>query len=701
MASEVELYGLQSLARHLVDSADAERLNALLSRFDFLRRKLAAVGLVELLADFDRLPPDAPLRSVQAALRLSAPALQREPRELAGQLVGRLSAATPEGVRLLRDAEAHPDGPSLVPRSPSLLSATGGLRQALRAGGGHLAVTADGRWVIAGGSIVWVWDLTGVRPLRWFRGPRSGMSAMALAPDPRWLIVADPKGGLAIYLWETGQRSHRWRGHPGGATAVAALDGNRFLSAGKDGLIKLWSLKGGRALATFRGHDTEVVGLVVAPDRTRFASGSVDGAILEWSLDAGAPARRLARGPERLEALLGSPDGRFLVASGAKPKVVIWDWAFGEVVREMSSPDASTPRLAITPDSRRLAISSSSEMRLCDLPPGDESRVVARGRVGGRIAFLPSGERWVNDESGLREWELTREVVADPGPGSQSLAVTSDGRLAVAGSPDGSIAVWDLSTRHEELRFAASSVSLGALALSPDGRQVFVGDRQGGIHRFDLRTGERLPAPRPLEPGNGVAALELTDDGRHLVAGAVWGDVLAWDLAEERLISEHRFEPSYLITLALIPGTTQAIVCCNDEDDQSPWVLDWREGRRLRRIGGRHDAVIAVAVSADGRRAATGGQSGSLKVWSLRGRHPTYFPGHGGGVNSIAFLPGGRQVVAVALEGILRVWEVATRKCLATFTGDSGFRRCAVAPDGRTIVVSGEKDELHFLRWRR
>ncbi|HEV7669203.1 MAG TPA: WD40 repeat domain-containing protein [Thermoanaerobaculia bacterium] len=698
----VEEFALRYLAVHLAAGKKDERLVGLLSRFEFLRRKVSAWGLNELIADYDLLPPGSALGVVQSALRLSAPALEREPRELAGQLVGRLPFSSAEVNRLLREAESHAEGASLVPRSPSLIPATGGLRQALRAVGGAFSVSSEGRWVIAGGSRkIWVWDLTGARPLRSFAGPRSGVTAVALTPDDRWLITADSKGGLAIYLWESGQCSHRWWGHKGGTMAVAALaDGRRFLSSGKDGLVKLWRLEGGRALRTFRGHTADVVGLAVTPDGNRLASGSRDGMVCLWDLTRESPARSLAGCPERVERLVGSPNGRFLIASGVNPEVVIWDWESGEVVRELPAPVAA-PRLAISHDSQWLAISSGLELKLCDLPAAVESRVVARGMVGGPLAFLPSGDRLVNSYSGLREWDLTRKVVADSGPGSSSLAVTADGRYAVAGSADGTIAIWNLLSGHEEQRFSGSSVSLGSLALMPDGRQAFVGDRQGGLHRFDLWTGERLPAPRALEPGNAVVALALTSDGRHLVAGSVWGDVLVWDLEEERLIAEHRFEPSYLITLALIPSTSRAIVCCNDEDDQSPWVLDWQESRRLRRIGGRHDATLALAVSADGRRAATGGQSGSLKVWNLNGGSPKYFPGHTGGVNSAAFLPGGLQVVAVANEGTARVWDVASRKCLASFTGDSGFRRCAVAPDGRTIVVSGDRDELHFLRWRR
>ena len=58
--------------------------------FDFLQAKLESTDASALIADYDYLPKEADLRLVQSAIRLSAHVLARDPRELAGQLTGRL-----------------------------------------------------------------------------------------------------------------------------------------------------------------------------------------------------------------------------------------------------------------------------------------------------------------------------------------------------------------------------------------------------------------------------------------------------------------------------------------------------------------------------------------------------------------------------------------------------------------------------------
>ena len=62
--------------------------------FNWLQGKLAATDPNALIADYDYLPEDKDLQPVQSAFRLSAHVLARDPRQLAGQLIGRLLGNT-------------------------------------------------------------------------------------------------------------------------------------------------------------------------------------------------------------------------------------------------------------------------------------------------------------------------------------------------------------------------------------------------------------------------------------------------------------------------------------------------------------------------------------------------------------------------------------------------------------------------------
>ena len=99
------------------------------------------------------------------ALRLSAHVLSHQPRQLAGQLLGRLSSADGPAIgALLGAARAGADRPSLAPLRRSLTPPGGPLLATLEGHGDGVravAVTPDGRRAVSGSDdrTLKVWDL--------------------------------------------------------------------------------------------------------------------------------------------------------------------------------------------------------------------------------------------------------------------------------------------------------------------------------------------------------------------------------------------------------------------------------------------------------------------------------------------------------------------------------------------------------------
>jgi WD40 repeat protein len=160
--------------------------------------KLNGADIQSLIADYDYLPKDTDLRTVQSALRQSAHILAGSPRELPGQLIGRLPQdLTPDIDALRSQASEHKGFPWLRPLKPSLTPVAASLVRTLP---GHtssvtaVAVTPDGRHVVSGSwdKTLRVWDLATGETKTMLQGHTDGVNAVAATPDGRHVGQRQP-----------------------------------------------------------------------------------------------------------------------------------------------------------------------------------------------------------------------------------------------------------------------------------------------------------------------------------------------------------------------------------------------------------------------------------------------------------------------------------------------------------------------------
>ncbi len=253
--------------------------------------------------------------------------------------------------------------------------------------------------------------------------------------------------------------------------------------------------------------------------------------------------------------------------------------------------------------------------------------------------------------------------------GVSALALTPDGRTAVAGGYD-TLSVWDLTDRARPVRRAIVKDGdypgdAKSMALTSDGRIALIGHENGGVTVWDLTARPRLTRLFTLDGHvSKVRGVGLSADGRTAVT--VSKEIgIVWDLTD-------RSRPAWRGTLTRpdTPWESVALSADGHTAVTGSWrgadvwdVKDRAHPARLTSLPTPVGTVDGVALTADGRKALTATFAGPTVLWDLGDRsHPIRVGAldvPGTDVNVVALNAGGRVAVVGTPQWGAMTWDLA------------------------------------------
>jgi hypothetical protein len=379
-----DCYALRWLPWHLGKASRDDARRALLVDFEWMLAKLNGTDIQSLIADYDYLPKEADLRTVQSALRQSAHILARDYRELPGQLLGRLAGNLSQEIdRLLKEASEYKSFPWLRPLSPSLAPLEASIIRTLQ---GHTnAVTAvalapNGCRVVSASydKTLRVWDLEKGGTILTLQGHTNAVTAVALSPDSCRVISGCEDKTLRVWDLEKGETIRTLQGHTSAVAALASTpDGRRVVSGSWDKTLRVWDLETGETIRTLQGHIDAVTAVALTPDGCRVVSGSWDKTLRVWDLETGETIRTLQGHTNAVTAVALSRDGRRIVSCSEDNTLRVWDLETGETIRTLQGHINAVTAVALTPDSCRVVSGSwDNTLRVWDLETGETIRTL-------------------------------------------------------------------------------------------------------------------------------------------------------------------------------------------------------------------------------------------------------------------------------------------------------------------------------------
>ncbi len=283
--------------------------------------------------------------------------------------------------------------------------------------------------------------------------------------------------------------------------------------------------------------------------------------------------------------------------------------------------------LAFADHSRLASCTINGDVRVKDLGTGQILRSLGGSRslraVPGVLARRPNRGR-------RREW--TGRAAPRRGDVDRAGAVThrgergqvgcflsrwhdAGGGLSDLGRTAPIVTLWEWPGRRRLAELVGGRGSINAMAFSPDGSRVVVGDSAGEVTLWDIGAGA-VRSRRPAHDA-GISALVFSPNGRLFATASYFdGDVRLWDATT----AEPRGSLTKLSTgVAALDFSPDGSMLALARGDGIASLSDVTTGREIASVQLPAGSPQAIAFSRDGRLLATGGSDGSVRLWDVTG----------------------------------------------------------------------------------
>lgn len=243
-------------------------------------------------------------------------------------------------------------------------------------------------------------------------------------------------------------------------------------------------------------------------------------------------------------------------------------------------------------------------------------------------------------------------------------------------------------------------------ALSRDGRSIVALDEDSGNVVIEAATGRSLETVGEVNTNRKVTSIAVSADGTLFATGER-GKVLIRNVGTQAVESslaaglESAGAPA---VLAFSPDRTQVAAI-----ESSTGILVWDVANRRLRVPPLRPKrwEDALAFSPDGAVLASGGNDGSIVLWTTATGQPIGSPllGHRERIFGLAFSPDGKILASGSGDGTVILWDAKTGQALGPpLTGhqkwalgfDSWGLDVAFSPDG-SLLASAAKDRNVML----
>jgi WD40 repeat protein len=357
------------------------------------------------------------------------------------------------------------------------------------------------------------------QPLR-IAAPAGGVTALAVSADGALLATGSKTGEVVLWDAASGAKRQTLAGGHRGEIASIVFDkaGQRLLTASLDGTARLWSVPDGQSLALLAGESPATL-VRFSPDESRIIVGHADrradrqqrdnkrNQLIVYRLNGSAAEvdwRATEFGAEITQAFLSADNSRVIALAC---RIHVWDFPANGWKAPANVEKKCASHGAYVPAGTTLAVSFpyEAEAILYKADNLDEiGRLQGAKDKGNSIALSPEG----------------------------SLVATGHGN-EIIGSNENIARIWSVSTLKPVHVLKGHRRAVMHVAFTSDGRLLVSASHEGTLRLWHAESGTLLNEYVDEKAKEGAATLfDLSANGRYaaLAAGAAADAVQLWNL---------------------------------------------------------------------------------------------------------------------------------------------------------------------------
>ena len=278
----------------------------------------------------------------------------------------------------------------------------------------------------------------------------------------------------------------------------------------------------------------------------------------------------------------------------------------------------------------------------------------------------------------------------------QGILLSLDDSILVAGGTDGSIHLWELSTRTKigtlrnrvHMRTGHGSLTT-CLAFSEDGSLLASGHLDGAIYLWEVAAGLEMDVR--LSHDGAVGGLAFPPGGTALISGGADATLKFWELPAVLAKDERRTirrQPD-AVTCLTLAGTGRLVV--TGHAGHSLRVHEIASQKLVATLHGHRAALSSAAASPAGDVVASGARDGVVRIHRVETREQLgCHQEHGRSVAALAFFPDGQRVASVAMDNTVVIWDLNEPDVPVALSGPAGesYSGVYVTRDGRRMICA-------------